>query len=729
MFLLFSFFFSNSVFATTGVPTLLHHQGRLLNSSGSLLGGSSGTNYCFKFSLYDNATVGSGAKLWPSSAPTKMTVNVKNGILNVDIGNTSVGGEGDALNFDFNSTDEVYLNIQVADSSGGSCASVADGSYETLSPRQRIVSAGYAINSKTATNLNGGLGGQIPYQSATGITAMLANGSAGQVLQSNGTTLAPSWVSASAGDMVLASIQTITGAKTFNDTKLLLRNVANTFNGSFTNTNTADRVYTLKDASGTLAFTSDITGINSGTNTGDNATNTQYSGLAASKADVGQTMYIGTTQVAINRASSALVLTGITSLTPGADFTLSQNSVNVLTSENTGAIANTFYLKQGNVGIGTTAPLELLSLGLAGTTAGKLSLAGLTSGKAIINVNAIAGTPTLTLPTITGTLALLTDVINQPITGFISGSGAVVATDTILQTFQKVDGNIALKAPIASPTFTGILTTPAITLEATALTATGIELNYVAGVTSAIQTQLNGKQATGSYALTTGTLAQFAATTSAQLAGVISDETGTGALTFGTAPTFTTNITTPLIIGGTAIGSNIIYKSTTGIGTVGGIAHQFVGGTDGATVAATILNNGNVGIGTVSPGAKLEISRASGGNLRLSDPNLAHGMTTIIPTNVHATWASGGSKGGAMFAGYTIDAITALDFWGYMGTGSPTWPAVSFVAMKKDGTTVQAMAATDMAFQFKNGDYPLTPVPLVSILGNGNVGIRTTSPT
>lgn len=50
----------------------------------------------------------------------------------------------------------------------------------------------------------------------------------------------------------------------------------------------------------------------SGTNTGDNATNSQYSGLAASKADVGQTFYIGTTQVAINRASAALTLAGIT---------------------------------------------------------------------------------------------------------------------------------------------------------------------------------------------------------------------------------------------------------------------------------------------------------------------------------------------------------------------------------------------------------------------------------
>ena len=42
-------------------------------------------------------------------------------------------------------------------------------------------------------NLIGGLGGQVVYQSAVNTTAFLANGTAGQVLQSNGTTLAPSW--------------------------------------------------------------------------------------------------------------------------------------------------------------------------------------------------------------------------------------------------------------------------------------------------------------------------------------------------------------------------------------------------------------------------------------------------------------------------------------------------------------------------------------------------------
>ena len=71
------------------------------------------------------------------------------------------------------------------------------------------------------------------------------------------------------GDMLLGTAQTVTANKTFEDGTMILRNVADTFNGVFVNTNTADRIYTLQNAAGTLAFLSDITGTNSGTNTGD----------------------------------------------------------------------------------------------------------------------------------------------------------------------------------------------------------------------------------------------------------------------------------------------------------------------------------------------------------------------------------------------------------------------------------------------------------------------------
>jgi len=48
-------------------------------------------------------------------------------------------------------------------------------------------------NAGTATSLTGGAGGSIPYQSAENTTAMLANGNAGQILRSAGTTAAPIW--------------------------------------------------------------------------------------------------------------------------------------------------------------------------------------------------------------------------------------------------------------------------------------------------------------------------------------------------------------------------------------------------------------------------------------------------------------------------------------------------------------------------------------------------------
>lgn len=62
-------------------------------------------------------------------------------------------------------------------------------------------------------------------------------------------------------------------------------------------------------------------------------------------------------------------------------------------------------------------------------------------------------------------------------------------------------------------------------------------------------------------ATTSGTLAQFASTTSSQLAGVISDETGSGSLVFATSPT----LTTPNIgaaTGTSLVTGNITYNTT-----------------------------------------------------------------------------------------------------------------------------------------------------------------------
>jgi hypothetical protein len=74
------------------------------------------------------------------------------------------------------------------------------------------------------------------------------------------------------------------------------------------------------------------------------------------------------------------------------------------------------------------------------------------------------------------------------------GATAVSATELgyINGATSAIQTQINLKAPLASPTFTGTVTIPTpFTLGAVSVTATGTELNFVDGVTSAIQTQLD----------------------------------------------------------------------------------------------------------------------------------------------------------------------------------------------------------------------------------------------
>lgn len=81
-----------------------------------------------------------------------------------------------------------------------------------------------------------------------------------------------------------------------------------------------------------------------------------------------------------------------------------------------------------------------------------------------------------------------------------SGAFATTITSTATTSSTLPAGTHSL-APLDSPVFTGAPTIPTpFTLGAVSVTATGTELNYSVGVTSAIQTQLNGKQASGSYA-------------------------------------------------------------------------------------------------------------------------------------------------------------------------------------------------------------------------------------
>lgn len=90
------------------------------------------------------------------------------------------------------------------------------------------------------------------------------------------------------------------------------------------------------------------------------------------------------------------------------------------------------------------------------------------------------------------------------------------------------------------------------TVSVSAPTGTLPVSNGGTGATSATTARLNL-----GAAATSGTLGQFAATTSAQLAGVLSDETGTGAAVFGTSPTIATPAITGVANAGNAAAGNV----------------------------------------------------------------------------------------------------------------------------------------------------------------------------
>jgi hypothetical protein len=133
----------------------------------------------------------------------------------------------------------------------------------------------------------------------------------------------------------------------------------------------------------------------------------------------------------------------------------------------------------------------------------------------------------------------------------------------------------------------------------------------------------------GTLAITGNPLSQFASTTSAQLRGVLSDETGTGVAVFGTSPTFTTGInaasTTMALFDTTATTLNLARAATS----------ITIGATTGTT---NIRHNLNVT-------GDLDID---GGDLTFSDAsiNIANTTpTTITMGNAATTFTLGATTG------------------------------------------------------------------------------------
>ena len=102
-----------------------------------------------------------------------------------------------------------------------------------------VTAPSFSGTSSTATNLAGGSNGTIPYQSASGTTQMLAVGTAGQLLQTNGAG-APTWVTFSAGFTLGTPVASTSGTSIdFTGIPAGVKQIVITFNGVSTDGSSA----------------------------------------------------------------------------------------------------------------------------------------------------------------------------------------------------------------------------------------------------------------------------------------------------------------------------------------------------------------------------------------------------------------------------------------------------------------------------------------------------------
>jgi len=270
-------------------------------------------------------------------------------------------------------------------------------------------------------------------------------------------------------------------------------------------------------------------------------------------------------------AATDTILQSINKLN-GNDAT-NANLTGMVTSVGNAATVVTNANLTGNVtSVGNATTIAVLPA-ISGAALTGLTATNISAGTAGISITGNAATVTngvyTTNKDVTGGVAGLTLFkINfknaaDTFTNFLTNATTAART----YTFQDRDGTIAdntdlaLKANIASPTFTGTVTVPTpFTIGSVSMTATGTELNYVAGVSSAIQTQFTGKQ---------GTL-----TNSAGLLAALNDETGTGLSVFSTSPTLTTpalgvaTATSVAIGGGTVITKHLSTSAAIDIASI-----------------------------------------------------------------------------------------------------------------------------------------------------------------
>lgn len=312
-------------------------------------------------------------------------------------------------------------------------------------------------------------------------------------------------------DMILASSQTNSGLKTFLNWTFGLRNIANTFTSFFSSAATASRTYTLQDRDWTIADNTDL----------------------ALKADINSPAFTWTPTSPTAAAGDSSTQIATTAFVQWAVRSVPSKEASKYGT--TTALPSVVY-NNGTSWVGAT---------LTAVAVGALSIdwSSPIVGDRILVKNQVS-TFQNGIYTVTATGSGIAVFVLTRAVDFDQSTDIVTGASTYVTSGSTLASTTWDVSSADSP----VMGTDAITFVQTAgpgsiIAGTGISIS---GSTVAIDTAVVPRK--------TDNLSVFAATTSAQLAGVISDETGSGSLVFGNSPT----LATPVINGlptGTGIAS------------------------------------------------------------------------------------------------------------------------------------------------------------------------------